>query len=79
MNDLLDKQNKLHASGETLLKEVLMPILEKYGKVSVGGSYAYNLLSHPDLDIDIVSDDVTKELFAKLSAELLSLQHTTNF
>ena len=56
-----------------------MPILEKYGKVSVGGSYTYNLLYHPDLDIDIVSDDITKEIFTTLSAELLSLQHTSQF
>jgi len=79
MNNILVKQDKLHTSGTILLNEVLLPILNKYGKVIIGGSYTYNLLSHPDLDIDIVSEDATKETFVALSAELLQLQHTSEF
>jgi hypothetical protein len=79
MNVLLNKQDKLHISGTIILNEVLLPILNKYGKVIIGGSYTYNLLSHPDLDIDIVSENITKETFVALSAELLQLQHTSEF
>jgi hypothetical protein len=76
---LLEKQNVLHAKASSLLEEVLFPILKKYGDVSVGGSYAYKLLNHPDIDIDIVNEDCSKELFAALCAELISLEYTSKF
>lgn len=76
---LLEKQNVLYAKASSLLEEVLFPILKKYGDVSVGGSYAYKLLNHPDIDIDIVNEDCSKELFAALCAELISLEYTSKF
>lgn len=78
MHPLLQKQDSLHSEA-TLLQETLLPILEKYGKVSVGGSYSYKLLNYPDLDIDIVSENISKELFAKLCAELIRLDITSKF
>lgn len=76
---LLEKQNVLHAKASSLLEEVLFPILKKYGDISVGGSYAYKLLNHPDIDIDIVNEDCSKELFVALCAELISLEYTSKF
>lgn len=79
MDTLLQKQNNLHKEASMLLEQVLLPILNKYGSVSVGGSYLYKLLNHPDLDIDIVSDSTSKQLFAELSSELLALSYTSKF
>lgn len=78
MHPLLQKQDELHKEATSLL-ETLLPILEQYGKVSVGGSYSYKLLYYPDLDIDVVIDDATKDLFAKLSSELIKLKATSKF
>lgn len=79
MHPLLQKQNVLHSEASLLLEKTLLPILEQYGKVSVGGSYSYELLNYPDLDIDVVSEDVSKDLFAKLSGELIKLDYTSKF
>lgn len=79
MHPLLEKQNDLHTEATSLLNDILMPILKQYGNVTVGGSYAYQLLNHPDLDIDIVNENVTKETFAALCAALISLDTTAKF
>ncbi len=79
MHPLLQKQNALHDEASLLLEKTLLPILEQYGKVSVGGSYSYKLLNYPDLDIDVVSEDASKDLFAKLSGELIKLDYTSKF
>jgi len=79
MHPLLIKQEELHNEASTLLEETLLPILSQYGVASVGGSYSYKLLNYPDLDIDIVSEDISKELFAKLSGELIKLDFTSKF
>lgn len=79
MHPLLHKQDELHNQASSLLEETLLPILEKYGKVSVGGSYSYKLLNYPDLDIDIITDDISKDLFAKLCGELIKLDSTSKF
>lgn len=79
MHPLLQKQNALHDEASLLLEQILLPILEQYGKVLVGGSYSYKLLNYPDLDIDIVSEDVSKDLFSKLSGELIKLDYTSKF
>jgi hypothetical protein len=79
MHPLLQKQNALHDEASLLLEKTLLPILEQYGMVSVGGSYSYKLLNYPDLDIDVVSEDASKDLFAKLSGELIKLDYTSKF
>lgn len=77
MHPLLEKQDELHSEATTFLEQVLLPILTPYGDVLVGGSYSYHLLNHPDIDIDIVSEAITKEVFVKLSTELMSLEQTS--
>ncbi len=79
MHPLLQNQNALHNEASLLPEQTLLPILEQYGRVSVGGSYSYKLLNYPDLDIDVVSEDVSKDLFAKLSNELIRLDYTSKF
>lgn len=79
MHPLLQKQDELHQEATTLLEETLIPILKHYGTVSVGGSYAYKLLHHPDLDIGVISEGVSKELFTKLCGELIGLTSTSKF
>lgn len=79
MHPLLQKQTELQTEASQLLEETLLPLLEKYGKVIVGGSYVYNLLNHPDLDIDVVSEAVSKEIFVNLCAELILLPGTFKF
>ncbi len=74
MHQLLQKQEDLHSEASSLLEKTLLPILEQYGTVLIGGSYSY-----PDLDIDIVSENISKELFAKLCAELIKLDVTSKF
>jgi len=78
MHPLLKKQNELYDEGSLLL-EKLLPILEQYGEVLIGGSYSYKLLNYPDLDIDVVNEDMSKEIFGRLSGELIALDITSKF
>jgi len=77
MHPLLQKQRALHAEGTLLLQTILLPLLSKYGTTTVGGSYSYQLLYHPDIDIDVVSEQVSKELFVELCHELLQLDQVS--
>jgi hypothetical protein len=38
MHPLLQKQNTLHSEASVLLEKILLPVLEQYGKVSIGGT-----------------------------------------
>jgi hypothetical protein len=79
MHPLLQKQADLHREASALLEQVLLPLLNQYGDVLVGGSYSYQLLNYPDLDIDVVNANMAKDVFAKLSAELIGLSYTSKF
>ena len=79
MHPLLQKQQALHTEATQLLEQTLLPLLSKYGTMTVGGSYVYQLLNHPDIDIDVVNDQASKELFAQLCAELIALPYTSKF
>jgi len=79
MHPLLQLQQELHDHATALLNDVLIPLLTTYGKVTVGGSYAYQLLNYPDLDIDVVTEVTSKEMFAELSKQLIILPMTSKF
>ncbi len=79
MHPLLQKQDDLHSEATALQEKILLPILEKYGTVLVGGSYSYKLLNYPDLDINIINENVAKDMFTKLCTELIALDLTSKF
>lgn len=79
MHPLLERQELLHREATKLLEEVILPILKNFGEVVVGGSYAYKLLNHPDIDLDVVNPNVTKEIYGELCARLISLASTKDF
>lgn len=71
---LLKEQNRLQAQGKKLLESELKIILESAGTVHVGGSYVYGLMIYPDLDLEIVSKNVTKDSAAELVHQLFKLE-----
>jgi len=77
MDTLLQNQETLHTDAVALLEETLLPLLSKYGKVEVNGSYTYKLLYHPDIDLYIINNNLTKENYVSLCAELLSLDRVS--
>ena len=79
MHPLLQKQNELFREATELLNEIIFPVLHDYGEIVVGGSYAYHLLSYPDIDIDIVSDTVSDATYEKLCAKIISLGSVSEF
>ncbi len=72
--ELLTEQVRLHTQADKMLKETgIMDIFAKYGEVSpIGGSYDYGLMVYPDLDMDIMSDQLSKNDFVSLASDLLS-------
>jgi hypothetical protein len=79
MHPLLEKQDDLRKEATQLLDEIVYPILKEFGTVGIGGSYVYKLLNHPDIDLDVVNPDLTKELYAQLCAKLIALKEVSRF
>ncbi len=79
MNDLssqrlLENQKCLQTQGKKLLEETeLKKILDSYGRVETGGSYVYGLMTHPDLDLGVISETISKERYGTLVGALASL------
>ncbi len=72
--DIFTIAEELHSQGTRLLTETgLKKLLEKTGKVEIGGSYLYNLLTHSDIDIGIISPKAVKEIFGDLVGELAKI------
>lgn len=51
----------------------LYQVLSKYGKVEFTGSYKYDLMLSPDIDIYLVVEEVSKSVAQNLLTELISL------
>jgi hypothetical protein len=86
---LRDEQARLRAQADKMLAETkIMDVLAKHGRLSpIEGSYLYQLMMYPDLDIGLTADTVTKQDFANLLKDLaahpsvrgLSTADTINF
>lgn len=79
MHPLLKKQDELFREATELLNKIIVPALKEFGEITIGGSYAYHLLSYPDIDVDIVSDEASDETYEKLCAKLVSLENVSAF
>ncbi len=59
--DILEFSKRTKADAAALLKRTnLITILERYGKVIVSGSYEYDLMWGPDIDITVICKDTRK-------------------
>ncbi|MFZ2544842.1 MAG: hypothetical protein WAW80_02600 [Candidatus Saccharimonadales bacterium] len=69
----------LREEGKVLLESTgIEAILGRFGVVTIGGSYAYNLLVDRDIDIDVrlgAGDELTYDLRAEFGAMLLREIH----
>lgn len=79
MHRLIQIESELHLEATLLLQKIIIPTLEKYGEVIVGGSYAYRLLNHPDIDIDVVTNTASKAMFADITRDIIGLDNTSKF
>ncbi len=86
---LRKEQARLRAQADVMLEGTgIMDVFAKHGRASpIEGSYQYELMMYPDLDIGLVADTITKQDFANLLADLavhpavrkLSTADTINF
>lgn len=69
---LINEQKRLHIQADKMMSTTkVMSVLVKYGQFSgIGGSYLYNTMIYPDLDVGIVTDTVTRRTVADLLSEL---------
>ena len=58
MNDLEIYSNQAKKTAQKILDQTnLIQILSKYGEVIIGGSFKYDLMWGPDIDICVICDD----------------------
>lgn len=71
---LWEEQSRLKRQTEKLvLGTGIFEIFSRYGDLSpIGGSYKYDLMVYPDIDIDVVSIEIDKQKFAELVREMVS-------
>lgn len=74
---LWQEQARLKNQANKLIDNTnILDLFAKYGKLSpIGGSYEYNLMVYPDLDIGVVAPIVTKNDFASLVSELAANEY----
>jgi hypothetical protein len=64
---LTDDANKLKTDAKSFLEESnIIGELEKFGQVSVVGSYMFNLMTWKDIDIEISNEEMNPEQFFDL-------------
>lgn len=63
MIDILKSSRDLRCKADFLLKESgILRFLRQYGKVSIHGSYDFDLMVDGDIDIDVVNPKMTKKM-----------------
>lgn len=69
---LRDEQARLRSQADKMLAETrVMDVLAKHGQLSaIEGSYLYELMMYPDLDIGLKAEEITKQDFANLLTDL---------
>lgn len=69
---LRNEQARLRSQADKMIAETqIMDVFAKHGQLStIGGSYQYELMMYPDLDIGLTAEVVTKQDFANLLADL---------
>ena len=71
---LRQNQRRLQSQADKMLTATgLVDVFRRYGDVTLGGSYAYDLMVFPDLDFGIVADSVPKGLAAELVGGVCAL------
>lgn len=74
MNPVLKHSHDIKRDADEILRDSdLIKCLGKYGQVSVGGSYKYDLMWNPDIDIMVVCDDPRRQSLAAIK-ELMDLR-----
>ena len=79
--ELLAEQDRLHQQADKMLVTTgLATIFSRYGELlPIGGSYAYELMVYPDLDMNVIADEVTTQDFARMVAEIAASDFVRGF
>lgn len=74
MNPVLEYSQQIKCDADEILRDSdLIKCLGKYGQVNIGGSYKYDLMWNPDIDIMVVCDDPRQQSLAAIK-ELMDLR-----
>jgi hypothetical protein len=73
LDELLAEEKRLQIQADKMLEQTnLLETLAKYGKLlPISGSYAYGLMVYPDIDLSLISENISKESFANLVTEMV--------
>jgi hypothetical protein len=71
LKEALKYSKALKAEADRLLADTkIQTLLEEFGRVELGGSYAYDLLVDRDLDFGVAVKEITPEIRSKIAAKL---------
>lgn len=64
-------QQRLHEEASKLLTDLkLKVLLNRYGQLIIEGSYAYELMHKPDIDLRVVTNNPSRNTIAELTKQL---------
>lgn len=62
IEELLKKQDELQKEGKQLLEKIgLIGFISKFGKHEIVGSMASGLMVRPDIDVELIADEINDE------------------
>lgn len=66
--NILEFSKEIKNDADQILKETgIIEILNQFGEVRVGGSYAFDLMYKPDIDIDVIISDPRNSAISALN------------
>ncbi len=74
-DELLEQQDKLQKEAHNLLEETgLLEFLSRFGRVEIGGSVDSGLMTWPDIDMGVISENIDDENYWKIVKHLFYLK-----
>jgi hypothetical protein len=69
---LRNEQARLRSQADSMLGATkILEVITKHGQLQpIEGSYKYELMMYPDIDVQVLSNEITKQDFANLLADI---------
>ena len=80
MHRLLEESKRIKSQADKILKESgIVEILQSYGEVKIGGSYALNVMLRPDLDLFVITNKHDWNKLLNIQSKIMKTKYFREF